>query len=438
MAESDTLRTWATNAATADRLADACLAVPTPAAAEFLLGHLEQTKFAGARAGEFARHAVLQLPADRIRGIEPLLPSLARSSRLQRVALAEGLATVAAKPGRFLPEQVEHWMHAELVAALTDKDAPLALRAINALKPLDWPGKSEPLRRVALDSAIREANRIAALRALTPTDSATESVLIEVLASPGSNPLRRTAAELLGTATASAAARRALADAFATASADLALVLATSLAKSDAGAEELVDLAAQGRVRTTLLRHRYLVMALEKRPAELRERAAALTRALPPEDARLDAVIAQRVGGAVNAKADATNGAAVFARHCAVCHRFRDTGGNIGPSLDGISSRTVARLIEDILDPSRNVDPAFQLTTITLKNGNMKSGLNFREEAGRVLLADPATGERVELPRSEVAEIAPSPLSAMPPAFDSILSESEFFDLLEYLRAPAK
>ena len=46
----------------------------------------------------------------------------------------------------------------------------------------------------------------------------------------------------------------------------------------------------------------------------------------------------------------------------------------------------LARLVEDILDPNRNVDPAFRLTAVTLKNGETKSGLNHREEGDRVLL----------------------------------------------------
>ena len=96
----------------------------------------------------------------------------------------------------------------------------------------------------------------------------------------------------------------------------------------------------------------------------LRERIAALTKSLPPEDARLDALVAYRVGAMGNFKPDRAHGAAVFAMNCALCHRFRDAGGNLGPSLDGIASRALPRLVEDILDPNRNVDPMFRMTTL--------------------------------------------------------------------------
>ena len=437
-ATSDMLQEWsAIDAAAAERVADACLAVPSLAAADFLLAHLERTKFAAPRAGDFARHAILQLPDDRLTAVLPLLRSLARATRPQRLAVAEGLATVAAKPRRTLPEAADAWMRAELLAAIEDKDAAVALRAINAVKPLAHIDKSVPLRRVALNSAVRDPNRIAALRALEPRDPATTETLITVLRGNGSNPLRRTAAELLGTADGNIAARTALAEAFPTASADLALALVTALARSEAGTADLIELAARGKVRPTLLRHRHVVVELEKRPADLRARVENLTKSLPPEDARLDAIIAQRLSAMPNLKTDASHGAVVFQQHCAACHRLRETGGNLGPSLDGIGSRSTPRLVEDILDPSRNIDPAFRVHTITLENGESRSGLNFREEAGRVLLVDPATNEKLEFERSKVTGVAASDASAMPATFDSVLSEQELFDLLAFVRSPS-
>ena len=149
-------------------------------------------------------------------------------------------------------------------------------------------------------------------------------------------------------------------------------------------------------------------------------------------------MVAYRVGALGSFKPDRTNGAAVFAAHCAVCHRFRDAGGNLGPSLDGIGARALPRLVEDILDPSRNVDPTFRLTTLTLKNGETKSGMNLREEAGRVLLRDPNSGEEVAVAKAHVAETAPAAISPMPAAFETALKEQEFFDLVDFLRSEVK
>lgn len=424
--------------ANAERLlTEVSLAVATPIAAEFLLGYLENN-INSPRVGDFARHAILQLPADRIDSIRPLLERLAKARLTQRLAVAEGLATVASKPGRTLPPEITTWMETVLLAGLGDDDHPLVLRAVNAAKPLKFPASMEPLRKIARSTSAREGNRVAALRALDASAPENTEVFIAVLAEKNaSNALRRAAADQLGTAPASPVILDALAAAHTSASADLALGLALALAQTDAGTERLLELAAAGRMRTQLLRHRHVELALQKRPAALRERVAQLTRNLPNEDARLDAVIAQRLGAAGSFKTDTANGAAVFAKHCALCHRYRETGGNLGPSLDGSASRTLARLVEDILDPSRNIDPGFRLTTVTLKSGETKGGFNLREQGDQVQLTDPSTGTEFSLPRSEVAETTPSPISPMPPTFETTLTSRELLDVIAYLRSSA-
>jgi putative heme-binding domain-containing protein len=436
--DAPTLAAWAAaSPGDAGRIVEGCLALTTPAAARFLAARVRDAKTPDLRIGEFARHVALNLPKEEFASFAALLEPLSAASALQRLMAAEGLATIAAQPQRVLPDDVAAWMRRELFAALEDKAA-LAVRAANALKPLALPEKGAPLRRRALATNAAESVRAAALRALTPGEPETAVTAIAVLVSAAPLGARRAAAEVLGLSRLSSAGLAALSGAFEGAPADFALTLATTLATSDQGAAELLELAVAGRVRLALLRHRYVALALEKRPAALRERAAALTKALPPEDARLDALVAYRVGALGSFKPDRTNGAAVFAAHCAACHRFRDAGGNLGPSLDGIGARALPRLVEDILDPSRNVDPTFRLTTLTLKNGETKSGMNFREEAGRVLLRDPNSGEEVAVAKADVAETAPAAISPMPAAFETALKEQEFFDLVDFLRSEVK
>ncbi|MEO6002012.1 MAG: c-type cytochrome [Opitutus sp.] len=435
-ADAATLEKWATDDSAADHLAAVCLAVPTPAAADFLLSYLERTKFSVTRAGEFARQAVANLPAEQFDAVLPLIRSLAGAPRSQRLSLAEGLAMVAAKPGRNLPSEADTWLHKELTTAIDDPDVVVALRAVKAITPLNWPEKAAPLRRMALTLTIDDPTRVAALRALAPGISSTESALIDVLNSKSSTAVRRVAADLLGTANANLAVRESLAKAFIGAPSDMAVVVATSLARSDAGATQLVELASAGMFNPALLRQRYVAAAIEKRSSDIRARVEKLTQNLPAEDARLDAVIAQRLAASSKYQPDAKRGALVFAAQCAACHRLHDQGGTIGPSLDGISSRSTARLIEDILDPNRNIDPAFQLTTITRRNGETNTGMNLREEGGELLLTIPGTAQTIAVAKADVAETSRSPLSPMPASFETAIAEKDFFDLLEYLHSP--
>ncbi len=434
LASLDELNRLAEVPANAERLADVALAVPTPAVAEFLIAHLTRTKFASPRAGEFARHAVQNLPADRLAAIEPLMSSLSSAPAAQQLAFAEGLAAASRRADRTLPPAVVAWMQRTLITTLGLSDQILARRAADATKELTFPEKNPPLRAILLDPKSANSTRTSALRAVA-VDAEGVTALTTVLNRP-TDPiaLRRAAAEQLALAP-TPVARAALINALPTAQNDLALSVALSLAKSDEGATALIAFITAGKAPASLLRHRYVATELEKRPAALRDRAAALVKNLPSEDARLDAIIFARAAAYAAAKPDAAHGAAIFAQNCAACHRVKDTGGNLGPSLDGIGTRGVQRLIEDILDPSRNIDPVFRLNTVTLKSGESKSGVNLRTEGDRILLRDPATNEDLNLAAADVKETAFSPVSPMPAAFESVLSESDFFDLITYLRA---
>jgi putative heme-binding domain-containing protein len=435
LAPLDELNRLAAEPAAAERLADVAVAVPTPAVAEFLLAYLERTQFASPRAGEFARHAVRQLPADRLAAIEPVMNSIATAPAAQQLAFAEGLASVSRLADRTLPPVVITWMQRTLVTTIGLTDPALARRAADAVRDLSFPEKNRSLLTLLLDAKTAGALRTSALRALT-VDAESVPALITVLGRP-TDPvaLRRAAADQLALPAAGAPGRAALVAALPTAQNDFALGLAMALTRTDEGAAALIDTVTAGRAPAALLRHRYIADALAKRPDALRARAAALVKNLPSEDARLDALIFARTAAFAAAKPDAARGATLFAQNCAACHRVKDIGGNLGPSLDGIGSRTIQRTIEDILDPSRNIDPNFRLSTVTLKNGETKSGVNLRPEGPATLLRDPATNEEISIPTADIQSTAASPVSPMPAAYDTLLSESDFFDVITYLRA---
>ena len=435
LAPLDELNRLAATPADSDRLADVALAVPTPAVAEFLLTHLERTHFTSPRAGEFARHAVQHLPADRLATIEPVMRSLATAPVAQQLAFAEGLAAAARQPDRTLPPAVTTWMQRTLVTTLGLADQILARRAADALRDLDFPAKNPPLRAVLLNIKAAHTTRTSALRALKVDVDCVPALVttLNLLSNPVG--LRRVAADQLALPAAGPLGIAALAAALPTAQNELALGLAMGLARTDAGATTLVEVVTAGRAPAALLRHRYVADALAQRPATVRERAAALVKNLPSEDARLDALIFARTAAITTAKPDVAHGAAVFAQNCAACHRFKNTGGNLGPSLDGIGSRSIQRVIEDILDPSRNVDPNFRLTTVTLKNGDTRSGLNVRTEGATTLLRDPTTNEDIAIVTADIQATAASPISPMPATFDTVLSEADFFDVITYLRS---
>jgi putative heme-binding domain-containing protein len=159
-----------------------------------------------------------------------------------------------------------------------------------------------------------------------------------------------------------------------------------------------------------------------------------LTRDLPPEDARLDQLIAQRATEFRSVTPDPVNGARVFQQQCFVCHRVRGQGGNIGPNLDGVGVRGLHRLLEDILDPNRNVDPAFRQTVIETNDGRTIAGVNLRTEGELIILSD-AEGKEQSVLKKAIKTQTASRLSLMPPAFEQILSGKDLDDVVAYLLA---
>ena len=176
-------------------------------------------------------------------------------------------------------------------------------------------------------------------------------------------------------------------------------------------------------------------------PADLREKLRPYLpepAALPPrlvteaDRKRLDALIADRIGGFDPGKADSKRGKIVFETHCAACHQIGREGNLLGPQLDGIGSRGAERLAEDVLDPNRNVDSHFYVTSITLNDGTVTAGF-LAEERGAILQLIDAAGQTHRIQKSRIRKREISPISLMPAAFGQLIPENDFHNLLSWL-----
>ena len=165
---------------------------------------------------------------------------------------------------------------------------------------------------------------------------------------------------------------------------------------------------------------------------DLADRLKTLLRGLPPADKKIEALIVARRVGFNRAKAESASGAKVYETNCAACHQLGGKGAKVGPQLDGVGLRGLERLLEDVLDPSRNVDQTFRLTTLALNDGRVVSGLLLREEGESLVLAD-AQGKEVRVARGTVEERTMAPLSPMPANFAEQITEPDFYRLIAYL-----
>ena len=208
---------------------------------------------------------------------------------------------------------------------------------------------------------------------------------------------------------------------------------ATALVSTAAGAEQLLAAAESGRIAARLLQDRTLTDRLRASPArEASARLAALVKNLPAADVLLHKMIEAKRAGFDAKQANAARGAEVFAKACVVCHVLEGKGALVGPQLDGIGGRGLERLLEDVLDPNRNVDKAFRTTVFVLKDGETVSGLMRREEGGAFIYAL-ANGQEARVAKADVKERRETETSLMPANFIEALTPTELNDLLAFL-----
>ncbi len=134
---------------------------------------------------------------------------------------------------------------------------------------------------------------------------------------------------------------------------------------------------------------------------------------------------------------DFKNGQKMFsATRCVVCHRFAGDGGATGPDLTQLAGRfNLKDLTESIVEPSKVISDQYRATTILTDSGKVHTGRVVSEtDEALIVVVDPENSTKVvELKRSEIEELKPSPTSLMPGDLLKTLNENEVLDLLAYL-----
>ena len=121
---------------------------------------------------------------------------------------------------------------------------------------------------------------------------------------------------------------------------------------------------------------------------------------------------------------------------CFACHRFGNDGGMTGPDLTSAGRRYTAHdLLDQILNPSKEINEQFQPITITKKDGDTISGVivNLNGDTIRMNTDPSSPKELAIIDRKEVASIEPSKTSLMPGGLLNVLTQEEILDLLAYI-----
>jgi hypothetical protein len=119
---------------------------------------------------------------------------------------------------------------------------------------------------------------------------------------------------------------------------------------------------------------------------------------------------------------------------CAKCHRIEDRGGNIGPDLSVVSrSSNREKLVQSIVEPSREIAPQFVTHVVETTDGETWSGLLENETKDGSITLTTVEGKGVFLPGKQIRARSTSKVSLMPEGLEQALSETEWLDLIEFL-----
>jgi putative heme-binding domain-containing protein len=137
-------------------------------------------------------------------------------------------------------------------------------------------------------------------------------------------------------------------------------------------------------------------------------------------------------------KGDAAAGRKLFfdergKAQCAKCHSVNREGGRVGPPLDRIAGRRSAEFImESILEPSKDIDPAYETVQVVTVKGVVITGLRVNESNFNIQIRE-ESGKFHSFLKSELESVTVLKKSLMPDSMAEVLTVKELHDLFAFL-----
>lgn len=192
---------------------------------------------------------------------------------------------------------------------------------------------------------------------------------------------------------------------------------------------KLFDGIEQGTIPVTAMAANQRQEVLGHRVASVRERSSKVLSSLINSNRR---EVIQQYQAALDHPGDAAKGRALFMKTCSQCHRLGDIGYSVGPNLGMVATKPPAYLLQEMLDPNRNVEARYTSYIASTKDGLSRTGILTGETATNLTLLGPEAKEFV-IPRAEIEEIRASGKSLMPEGLEKDIPVESAADLIAFL-----
>ena len=314
------------------------------------------------------------------------------------------------------PTQLEAALIAEIKAPSTNQTVQtVASKALESIKNGQLSiGSSKPL--INLVTRLDQKRSVPALTALW--------------LAPNPNEVRIAAFRALASLSPSVAAENGVPkQVWSTLSPELRDAVISSLGANPSKPEALLHLVEKEIIPPAAIPSRTRQALLKNAPNALAQRAKK-SFDLPTSS---KAETAEKIARALELPFNSANGKALFSTLCSACHRLEQTGSVLGPDLFDIRRQTKDVIAFHIANPDAEVAPAYTGYTISLRSGNVLTGLITGETPDNLTVRMPG-GISETVRRSDTTALNPLPGSIMPPGLLDALSAQQVADLLAFLK----
>ena len=417
-----------------NQLADIGIGIALPQAARFLMQRLKDGGLAPRRTGRALQHIIRYIDEGLLPEAFGLVERFPSEDGSVQIGILRSVHRGALERGIEVPGEIEERASTRVTQLLESGDAKSVGSGIDVAREMGLKSVGGALLRLASEKSAFPALRPRALLALLAVDrSRAASVLTEAVSNRQAPlAIRRWAAEQLATLN-MPESQALVIEHLPTVAENIAVSFARGLAASRAGAELLLAQIEKGTVTARVLQDiKVNALILATDVPDIKQHVEKLVADLPPQDAEVSKLITERKAAYLRTKPDAKLGAELFVKNCAPCHRISNEGQKVGPELDGVGIRGLDRILEDILDPNRNIGQNYRASVIVLLDGRVLTGLAVRQEGEAVSLVD-SDGTEHRIAVSDIDEQNRLNVSPMPTNVTEKLDKVELSHLIRYL-----
>lgn len=142
----------------------------------------------------------------------------------------------------------------------------------------------------------------------------------------------------------------------------------------------------------------------------------------------------QKYRPALTMHGDKIRGKAVFKAHCTSCHSLEGVGTSIGADLVAARHRGMESILLNILDPNREVKPAYITYALTTTAGKIITGMIIEESSNSLTLRK-SDNQNETILRNNIEEMRSTGISFMPEGLENQLAIDAMADLLAYMNS---